>query len=93
MKETIMRAQGLSTAGWMHRRVGPTRETTRWYRPLQHWWTTRQIARREAHLAALAARWDAAHEAVTPRRAEAALEMAVAQGALAIATQPYGFAF
>jgi hypothetical protein len=88
-----MRAAGLSTTGWMHRLVDPARRRAGWYRPLRDWWTARHAARRAAHLASLTARWDATHEAVTPRRAEAALDMAVAQGTLSSATQPYGFVF
>ena len=88
-----MRVQGLSTMGWTHRLVGRARGGAEWYRQLRDWWTARQAARRAANLASLSACWNATHEAFTPLRAEAAMEMAVAQGTLSIAMQPYAFAF
>lgn len=88
-----MRAQGLNTAGWMHRRVGRTGSGAGWYRQLRDGWTARHAARRAAHLASLTTCWNATHETFTPPRAEAAMDMAVAQGALWIAMQPYAFAF
>ena len=88
-----MRAQGLSTTGWMHRLGGSARSGAGWYRQLRDGWTVRQAARRAAHLASLSACWNATREAFTPLRAEAAMDMALAQGVLSIAMQPYAFAF
>ena len=87
-----MRAQGLKTMGWTHRLVGRDRSGPGWYRQLRGWWTACQAARRAAHLASLTACWNATREAFTPLRAEAAVDMAAAQGTLSIAMQPYGFA-
>jgi hypothetical protein len=89
-----MRAQGLRTTGWMHRLVGRAHSGAGWYRQLRDGWAARQAARRAAHLAALSTCWNAAREAFTPLRAEAAMDMAMAQGVLSsVAIQPYAFAF
>jgi hypothetical protein len=87
-----MRAEELSTMGWLHRLAAPARRGAGWSRQLRDWWTARQATRRAANLTSLSACWNATHEAFTPLRAEAALDMAVAQGALSIAMQPYAFA-
>jgi hypothetical protein len=88
-----MRARGLKTAGWTHRRVGRTGSGAGWYRQLRDGWTARQAARQAAHLTSLSACWNATHETFTPPRVEAAMDMAVAQGVLSIVMQPYAFAF
>ena len=62
------------------------------YRQLCTWWAARTAAHRQARLASLGRRWDGTREAVSPLRAEAAIDMAVARGTLAIATQPYALA-
>ena len=63
-----------------------------WYRQLRDSWAARQAARQAADLASLSACWNPTREAFTPLRAEAAMDMAAAQGALSIAMQPYAFA-
>jgi hypothetical protein len=88
-----MQAQGLQTAGWTHRLVGRARSGAGWYRQLRDSWAACQAARRAANLASLSACWNPTREAFTPLRAEAAMDMAVAQGALSIVMQPYAFAF
>lgn len=70
--------------------IGRARDAKGWYERLKAWWAAHQAARRDATLATLSARWDATREAVTPCRAEAAAEMAVAQQALSVATMLYG---
>jgi hypothetical protein len=60
-----------------------------WYQPLKAWWEARQAARRQAHLATRDACWDAQHETVRPLRAEAAHDMAAAQGGITVATMLY----
>ena len=67
-------------------------DTKRWYQPLKAWWAAGAAARQQAKLAALKACWDAPRETVTPRCADAAPEMAIAQAALTIcdaAVQPH----
>lgn len=63
-----------------------------WSQQLRSWWIARHTARQETHLAALRTRWDAAREAVTPCRADAALDMAAAHGARAAAMLFYSLA-
>jgi hypothetical protein len=69
--------------------VGRSSGRRGWYQPLKEWWAARAQARQQARLDALRARWDAEREAVKPLRAEPAVEMAIAQGVLSLATQPY----
>jgi hypothetical protein len=55
-------------------------------------WTAHKAAHRQAKLDALHRRWNARREAVRPLRAQAAIEIALTQGALSIATQLYALA-
>jgi hypothetical protein len=61
-----------------------------WLQQLRDGWAARKAARRQAQLAALAACWHSQREAIRPLRAEAAPEMAAAQGALTVVAMLYG---
>lgn len=84
-----MHAQRQSTV-W-RTQIGISRATyvKGWYQQLKDWWAARHTARGEARCASLHACWDSKHEAVIPFRADAALDMAIAQGVLSMTTQPY----
>jgi hypothetical protein len=85
----MMRAQSNTTVWDIHRGVDRATDTKRWYKQVKEWWAARAAARQQAKLAALKACWDAERETFTPRCADAAPEMAIAQAALTLATQPY----
>jgi hypothetical protein len=70
--------------------IGRATDTKGWYQQLRDWWAAHTAARREARQASLHACWDNTHEVVTPRRADAAPEIAAAQHALSVATMIYG---
>jgi hypothetical protein len=88
-KEVIMRSHAHATVWGTHIGTGRASGNTSWYQRLKEWWAGRASARQQIKLPALNTCWDAEHEAFKPLRAEAAIEMAIAQGALSIATQPY----
>jgi hypothetical protein len=88
-KEITMHAHQQITVSGTHTAVGRARDVKRWCPPLRDWWATRNTARREVRRVSLHAYWDAKHEAVTPVRADPALEMAIAHEALSMAMQPY----
>jgi hypothetical protein len=85
-----MRAHGQVMVWGTHVGAGHAKGNAGWLQHLREWWAARKAARRQARLAALNACWDAEHEAIRPLRAEAAPEMAAAQGALTVATMLYG---
>lgn len=72
--------------------IGCAKDPKCWYQQLKEWWTAHKAARQEAHLAAIAARWDAKREALKPLPADAAADMAAAQSGLSMAVMLYGFA-
>jgi hypothetical protein len=84
-----MRSHGHATVWGTHIGIGCVSGRASWYQQLKEWWAARTSARQQAKLSALKTCWDAEHEAFKPLRAEAAIEMAIAQGALSMATQPY----
>jgi hypothetical protein len=88
-KEITMRSHGPTTVWGTALKDGRARDAKGWCRQLRAWRAAREAARQQTKLAALTNRWDAEHEAVTPLRADAAVDMAIAQGTLALATQPY----
>ena len=87
-----MHANGRTATWGTHIGVGRASGSTGWYLQLKEWWTAHQALRREARLAALAARWDAQREALTPLRADAAVDMVAAEHAFTTATTLYGLA-
>lgn len=85
-----MRTRGHTTAWGIHTGRGRARDAKSWYEHLKAWWIAHKAMRHKARLAAIAARWDAKREAVTPFQAESAPEMAAAQHAFSTATRLYG---
>ena len=88
-KEMIGRSHGHATIWGAHIGIGCTRDGAGWYQQLRDWWVAHKGARQEGKLASLSACWNADRELYKPLCAEAALEMAIVQGALSTATQPY----
>jgi hypothetical protein len=90
-KEMTMRSHGPATVWGTSLDGGSIRDAKGWYQQLKEWWAARKAARQRAKLVALTNRWDTEREAVKPLPADAAVEMAIAQGTLSMATQPYSF--
>ncbi len=71
--------------------IGCATAKKRWSHQLRSWWTAHTAARHHAAtLAALSTHWDAQREAVIPRRADAALDMAAAHRAHSTVMLLYG---
>jgi hypothetical protein len=87
-----MRSHGHTITWGTHIGAGRARDAKGWYEHLKAWWTAHKAARHEAKLAAMAARWDAKREALTPFRAEAAADMVAAEHACSTMTTVYGLA-
>ncbi len=85
-----MHEHGQTPAWGTHIGGGRARSGAGWYQRLSAWWAAHHAARREAKLPALSARWDACHEVIIQRRADAAPEMAMAPQSLSVDTILYG---
>jgi hypothetical protein len=85
-----MRAHGHTLVWGTQRGVSRARDAQGWSQQLHAWWVTRKAIRQQARLTTLNTCWDAQHEAWTPLRADAARDMAAAQGNFLTATQLYG---
>jgi len=87
-----MRAQGQTPVWGTPLGFGRRTDGQSWYQQMKAWWTTHKTARQQATVDALHRCWDAKREAVRPLRAEAAIDMALAQGTLSIVTHPIALA-
>jgi hypothetical protein len=85
-----MRVHGHTITWGTPTEVGRTHRKHEWTHQLRAWWAAHRTARQQAALVACEHRWDARREVVRPRSAEAAMDLAAAQGTLSIATQLYG---
>jgi hypothetical protein len=85
-KEVIMSAHGHTTVWGTHIGIGRARDGKRWYQQIRDRWTAYKAARHDAQLATLRARWDARREALTPCRADAAVDMVAATHAFSTIT-------
>ena len=85
-----MQAHGHTYAWGTQIGEGRARSGSGWYQRLSVWWESHYAARREATLAALSTHWDAHHEVIIPRCADAAFEMATAPHRLSVDTILYG---
>jgi hypothetical protein len=87
-----MRVHGHTTVWGTHLGVGRPTDTQGWYQQLTAWWADHKAARREAHLAALTARWNARREAVLLNHADAAVDIVARTHAFSITTALCGLA-
>jgi hypothetical protein len=74
-KEITMPAHGHTTIWGIHIGIGHATDAKGWYQQLKAWWATQKVARHDARLATLTARWDAKREAVRLQHADAAVDM------------------
>jgi hypothetical protein len=89
----MMRAHGQTTAWETYIGVGRARAGDGWRQQLRRSWSARRDAHRRAKIAALNSYWDSQREAFRLLRADAAPELAAAQGTLSIATMLYSFTY
>jgi hypothetical protein len=81
-----MSAHGHTTVWGTHIGVGRTTDGKRWSQQIRDRWTAYRAARHDAKLSMLRARWDARREALTPCRADAAVDMVAAEHACSTTT-------
>ena len=86
----MMRAHEQATVWGNHITRDRARHCAGWLQQLHDWWLLYKATRRDKKLAALNGCWDAHREVLIPVGAEAAPEMAIARGAISVATQLYG---
>jgi hypothetical protein len=91
-EDMVMQSHGQATVWSPQVDGGRARAGEGWRLQLRRWWAGCRAARQHATLAALEGSWDPQREAFRPLRADAAPEMAAAQGTLSLATMLYAFA-
>jgi hypothetical protein len=85
----MMRAQEQTTVWVPQASVAHTIDGEGWRQQLRQWWTARREGHRRATLAALEGYWDPQREVFRPLQANAAIDVAAAQGTLSMATMLY----
>ena len=81
-----MHTHGHTTVWGPHLGVGRTTDGKSWSQQIRDRWTAYRAARHDAKLARLRSCWDARREALTPCRADAAVDMVAAEHACSTTT-------
>jgi hypothetical protein len=81
-----MHASGHTTVWGSHIGVGRARDVQKWYHELKDWWTAHKMARHEARLATLKARWNERREVVCPSQSDTALDLVASTHAFSTTT-------